>query len=166
MSVGSNTQAQPEANPGCSLERQGRRISAGRCRVTGSHTAFILFLPPAEAVEMPGPLCIWLVSSYKHVSSNSVLLSVSEWCVLPPGKRRVRIGWEKKGLWSNGAGATGCPGLFSCLPLAGQWRGRRGGLPDDSALQESLAIQLDTVSGTLGTWDRLLALCFGFALSV
>lgn len=78
----------------------------------------------------------------------------------------VRSLWKRKGLWSDGVNATGCPGPFSCLPLAGQGRGRQGGLADDCALQESPAIKLDTVSGSLGTWDRLLAQHSSSALSV
>lgn len=78
----------------------------------------------------------------------------------------VRSLWGRKGLWSEGVSGTGCPSLFSCLPLAGQGRGRQGGLADDRALQESPAIKLDTGSGSLGTWDRLLAQHSGSALSV
>lgn len=97
-----------------------------------------------------------MVISYRRVTSG----------VLPQEKRMVRSLWERKGLWSDGVNATGCPGFFSCLPLASQGRRRQGGLADDSALQESPAIKLGTVSGSLGTWDRLLAQHSGSALSV
>lgn len=53
------------------------------------------------------------------------------------------------------------------LPAFGrQGRGRRAGLVDDSALQESPAAQLDTIAGSLGSRDRLLAVRLGSALSV
>lgn len=58
------------------------------------------------------------------------------------------------------------PVFSPACPWQTRGEGGQGGLADDCALQESPAVKLDTVSGSLGTWDWLLAQHSGSALSV